>query len=87
MGDHRAEIKVDFTIHGKTYKLNLDWINYFDNGNGIDQRVVDFFSESWDDARGRFDAECAEYHRRQYAAQNELAERQQYAALKARFGD
>jgi len=54
MGDHRAEIHIVFKIHGKTYKGDWDWINYFDNRDGIDDRVVEFFADSWSDAYGRF---------------------------------
>ncbi len=60
MGDHRCEIKIDFNAHGKKY--TQEWsINYFDNGAGIDQRIVDWFSDCWADAMAKYDKAQAAY--------------------------
>lgn len=86
MGDHRAEIHATFKIHGKTYKLDLDWINYFDAGDGVDRRVTEFFRDSWEDARGRWQEEVDEYHRKARAKETEAEERKQLEELKAKYG-
>jgi hypothetical protein len=46
MGDFRASIKIEFEMYGKKEKLDT-WINYFPNEDGIDERIVEFFSDSW----------------------------------------
>ena len=55
MGDHRADIKIDFTFHGKTYKYDA-WINWVPESEywSIDPRVVDFFRECYDDGIERY---------------------------------
>lgn len=87
MGDHRADIKVEFTIHEKTYRQVWDWINYTDNGDGIDQRVVEWFDECWQDARDRWyraiDKADAE-NRQRREREDELKE---LARLKAKYPD
>lgn len=85
MGDHRANIKLEFTIHGKTYKTELAWINYTDNGEGVDRRIVDWFSECWRDAYCRYEDQIAAYHEEQNKAQNERLERQELVRLKAKY--
>jgi hypothetical protein len=55
MGDFRASIKIEMELMGKKYKNEWGWINYFDNGEGIDQRIVDWFNECWGDTQGRYD--------------------------------
>jgi hypothetical protein len=48
MGDFRADIKIKFTMFGKTEKADM-WINYCPDSEceGVDQRVIDFFRENW----------------------------------------
>lgn len=53
MGDHKADIKIRFIIHNKTYKQDF-WINYFPNECGIDRRISEWFKECWDDAFTRY---------------------------------
>lgn len=48
VGDHRATVVIDFTIHGKTYHQEW-WINWFPDPD-IDYRIVEWFRECWDDA-------------------------------------
>jgi hypothetical protein len=45
MGDRRASIKIEFSMHGETKKADM-WINWSSDYNGVDQRVLDFFSKS-----------------------------------------
>ena len=85
MGDHRANIKLEFTIHGKTYKTEFGWINYSDNGYGVDERIIDWFAECWSDARERYQVEVDAYHAKEHAKEIEDAERKQLATLKAKY--
>ena len=84
MGDHRADVKIEFTIHGKTYKMD-SWINWFDDGTGIDARVVEFFRVSWEDAKARYDAQISELYLRDHARDIEARERREMARLKAKY--
>lgn len=84
MGDHRATVKVEFTIHGKTYTMD-SWINWFDDGSGVDQRVIDFFRASWEDAKTRYDAELEALYAREHARDIEAAERRELARLTAKY--
>ena len=85
MGDHRANIKVEFTIHDKTYRHEWGWINYTDNGYGIDQRVVDWFDECWGDARGRWQAAMDEADAERLERAVREAELEELARLKAKY--
>ena len=87
MGDHRANIKLEFTIPGKTYTTEFAWINYSDNGYGVDDCVIDWFAECWSDARERWQAQVDEYHAKEHAAEIEAGERRQLAVLIAKYGD
>ena len=86
MGDHRAECHIQFTIHDKEYRLDLDWVNWggFDD-NGLDYRVREFFSESWDDAYGRYMKQCEELHAADNAKIIEEQERKELERLKAKY--
>lgn len=84
MGDHRVLITIEFDAHGKTYRQKFN-INYFDNGDGIDQRVVDFFAESWADALGRYEDQVREHFREQNKAEIEAQERKEFERLKAKY--
>lgn len=84
MGDHRATVQIKFTIHGKTYEMD-SFINWFDDGSGVDSRVVDFFRTSWEDAKARYDAEVEQMWARQHAAEIEAGERREYERLKAKY--
>lgn len=84
MGDHRATVDIKFTMHGKTYEMD-SYINWFDDGDGVDHRVIDFFRESWRDAKARYDEREAERYEREHAADIEAAERRQLEQLKAKY--
>ena len=55
MGDHRANIKISFNIHEKTYEQEWAWINYFPNNDGVDDRILEWFRECWEDAKRRYE--------------------------------
>lgn len=84
MGDHRADIKVQFTMHGKTYRMD-SYVNWFDDGTGVDARVTDFFRDSAADALARYEAaqQADEYERG--AAEREANERAELARLQAKY--
>ena len=84
MGDHRADIKIKFTIHGKTYEMD-SWINWFDDGTGVDYRVVDFFRASWEDAKACYDAHCEDLYAKEHAAEIEAGERRELQRLKTKY--
>jgi hypothetical protein len=81
MGDFRASIKIEMELMGKKYKNTWSWINYFDNGNGIDQRIVDWFSECWEDTVMRHD----EIIWKSEEKQREEEERELYKKLKVKY--
>lgn len=88
MGDHRATIKIEFQLPNKTYKTaigSLGGINYCADSDGIDSRVREFFSESWDDYQSWYNEQIAEYFRKQNAAEIEQQERAQLASLKVKY--
>jgi hypothetical protein len=86
MGDHRADVKIKFTIHGKTYEMD-SYINWFDDGDGVDRRVTEFFRASWEDAKARYDAHLDALYAREHAAEIEAAERRQLAELQAKYAE
>ena len=84
MGDHRADIKLEMTLHGKTYTAQMN-INYWEH-NGCDDRIIDWFSECWDDAHARYTSQCAEAHAAEKAREQERCDRLELARLLKKFG-
>lgn len=84
MGDHRATISIRMEFHGKVYEWKDAWINY--NGHqGVDERVIKFFEDAWDDGYRRWseDAHDADrQHRESETRQHELAD---LARLKTKY--
>lgn len=84
MSDSRFHLEVKFQIYGKTYEWKPS-LNWSDNGDGIDQRIVDWFRDSHNKAYYEYQAsnmaaEC------QYAARKAAEdERKEYERLKAKF--
>jgi len=85
VGDHRADVKIAFTIHGKTYTMD-SYINWFDDGSGVDSRVVEFFRDAWNDAKARYDAEVDALYQREHAADLERSERAELDRLTKKYG-
>lgn len=85
MTDHKASIKVEFSIYGETYKMD-SWINWSVGGEvyEIDDRVLNFFRDSYLDARGKHDDASGETERKQ-AAEVERQERAELERLKAKY--
>lgn len=86
MTDHKASIKVEFSIYGETYKMD-SWINWSVGGecDPVDDRVIEFFRQSYHDARGKWDEANDEADREQRERAQETEERAELARLKAKY--
>lgn len=81
MGDHRANIKVEFAVHGKTYKSEWN-INYWpEDDSGIDRRISEWFLECWEDAYSRYQKSVVDSEHEQNKSRIEAEERAQLAKL------
>ena len=63
MGDHRPTITCHFEMHGHVADYDFGCCNWSDNGDGIDQRIVDWFAEQSAIAIGKWRREVDAYHR------------------------
>jgi hypothetical protein len=86
MGDHRCTIKIEFSIHDKTYKSDMN-VNYFADDDGCDERVKEFFRESWNDAYARYSADVTAYLLSRDRRELEQKERGELERLKAKYPD
>ena len=84
MGDHSCHIKIEFSIHNKTYKQEW-YINYFDNGDGIDRRIVEWFAECWHDAHSRWQESVDEYFKEEREHEIEETERTELLRLLEKY--
>lgn len=86
MGDHRASIKIEFTMHAdKPAKTDM-WINWSpDYSGGVDRRITEWFEEQSRAAMDRwFDAEFEKEELRRKDA--EVLERAELARLQQKYG-
>ena len=60
MGEHRASIKIEMEVHGKSYEVDM-WINYFPEHDGADSRVAEWFNTSWEDSLIEYERLAAQY--------------------------
>lgn len=51
--DCKASIKIEFEIFGQQFKKEM-YINYFPTDNGVDERVGEFFRESYSKAVAQY---------------------------------
>jgi hypothetical protein len=87
MTDHKASIKIEFTIYGETAKMD-SWINWSPHDSQcfpIDQRVIDFFDTAYDKARRGYDERLHEAERESLDREKEREERAELARLKAKY--
>jgi hypothetical protein len=84
MSDSRFNLEVKFQIYGKTFKWNPS-LNWSDNGDGIDQRIVDWFRERHDTAHSDFLKATRKHFIAEEKRKAEEAERKEYERLKAKF--
>lgn len=87
MGDHRADIKIKFSMYGETREADM-WINWSPGSSDcddVDQRVIDFFRNAYLEMRAEYDALFWEEEKRRQELAQEVAERAEYERLKAKF--
>ena len=85
MGDHRASIKIEFSMYGETKKADM-WINWSPSDyQGVDQRVIDFFEQSAQEMSAKYWEQQYRAERRQKKKDEEEAERKEYERLKSKF--
>ena len=87
MGDHRPKITADFEMHGHKAHYDFGWCNWSDNGDGIDQRIVDWFREQSAIAIGIWRDDCDKYFAEKNKEEIKKAELAELARLKAKYTD
>ena len=85
MGDHRANIKIEFSMYGHTRKADM-WINWFPSPD-VDQRIIDFFRDAYLEVCDEYDAICLKEEAKRQELAQEIAERAEYERLRAKFED
>lgn len=84
MGDHRASIQIKFEMHGIEKEIDM-WINWYDNGYGIDDRIIDFFQEASNEAINKHEQEVWEYNKAEREKKSLEEDKIKYEELKKRF--
>ncbi len=84
MSDSRFHLEVKFDVYGKTFNWKPS-LNWYDNGDGIDQRIVDWFRESYNDALWDFEEGMRKWQKEETERLAAEKERKEYARLKAKF--
>lgn len=84
MSDSRFHLKVEFEIYGKKYTWNPS-LNYFDRGDGMDDRIFQFFVNSYNDAWMHYQEENDRAARESENRETERREREELARLKAKY--
>lgn len=87
MGDHRASIKIEFSMYGETKKADM-WINWSPDTSEsqyVDQRVLDFFREAYLQMYSKHWESQQREERRYARLAAEEAERKEYERLKSKF--
>lgn len=87
MGDHRPKITADFEMHGHKAHFDFGWCNWSDNGDGIDQRIVDWFRDQASIAMEIWRDDCDKYFADKNKEANEKSERAELARLKDKYKD
>lgn len=87
MGDHRPVITAHFEMHGHVADYDYGWCNWSDNGDGIDQRIVDWFRKQVEIAMDKFHEANYEAEEKQRKIDTEKREREELARLKAKYKD
>ena len=83
MGDHRPKITADFEMHGHKAHFDFGWCNW-SYESSIEQ-IADWFRTQADIAIHKWRGEVEEQFAEQAKAAAEKAEREQLAALKAKY--
>jgi hypothetical protein len=82
MGDHRASIKIEMEFHGVKDSADM-WINYWPDGEyqDVDDRVIKFIRSIYERGMANYEKARAAHAEKD----QEAAERQQLARLKAKY--
>lgn len=80
MGDLRADIKIQMSMWGHKYKTEF-WINYWDDGDGNDARVKEWFNDCYQKSMSKYYAQMDKI-RDEAREQDEKA---YYERLKAKY--
>lgn len=85
MGDHRASIKIEINFHGIEEKVDW-WINYCDSdGEGLDRRVKEFFSDVYYRGMIKYDEEMLRFYSEQNLKKVEAEEKETLRKLKNKY--
>ena len=82
MTDHKASVKISFSIYGVTEMCDM-YINY--DTQGVDARVIEFFERAYEKARIKYDNECYEADKDRREADIKERELRQLAELKKKY--
>lgn len=85
MGDHRPTITCTFEMHGHNAYYDFGYCNWTDNGDGIDQRIVDWFREQSKIAIMKWETEVSKAEQDRRKIELEKTERELFAKLKAKY--
>lgn len=80
MGDLRADIKIKMNLWGHNFKQDF-WINYWDDGDGNDERVKSWFNQCYQKAMTKYYDEIDKARRKE----EQKAEKDTYLRLKAKY--
>ena len=86
MSDSRFLLKVEFEIYGSRYTWAPS-LNYSDNGDGMDDRITEFFETSYRDAYGKVQSNNCEADRRTCEAKQKADDLATLAALREKYPD
>lgn len=84
MGDYRATVKLSLEAADLKFETEM-WINYFDDGDGCDRRIVEWFSEHWEKCRDAYDKEAYEAQREYRERELRKTELSELQRLKAKY--
>lgn len=86
MSDSRFHLKVDFEIYGQKFNWNPS-LNYFDRGDGMDDRIFQWFVDCYNEAHDKYQDAIYEADRINREKATERVERAEFERLKAKYGD
>lgn len=87
MGDSRFYLKGTFSIYGEDFPF--DWsLNWYDDGygHGIDDRIVQFFRESYEKAHWKYTEDERKGRAKRAEKEKERLERDELKRLQEKYG-
>jgi hypothetical protein len=84
MGEHRISLKIEFSMHGHTDKMDA-WWNFTERDvPGVDYRAIEWLQSQYEKAMDKYlEAQFSADMRRQAEVENR--EREEFERLKAKF--